>query len=227
MALRLPVPRSGDARRQQGLARHDQALESAERGIEGGCIRRRKGIGEAGVGGGQDHGAILVGGCDSVGEGEVDGKIICAHTKSMTTICNATATSSAPPDAFFARWADMDTWPQWNSDTEWARLDGPFAQGSTGVIKPRGGPKVKFVIETLVPDREFTDRSSLPGAHLVIRHRVAPAADGTCRIDVTVSLGGPLARLWRPVLAKGVGTSTPAGLDRLVEVVERDIATAR
>ena len=145
----------------------------------------------------------------------------------MLLLGSATATSTAPPSAFFDRWADMATWPEWDTAVAWARLDGPFAVGTTGTLKPTGGPKVRFVIQTLVPGEEFTDRSSLPGAHLVIRHRVAPAADGTCRIDVTVSLGGPLARLWRPVLAKGVGTSTPAGLDRLVEVVERDIATAR
>ena len=53
----------------------------------------------------------------------------------------------------------MASWPEWNADTEWVRLDGPFAAGSTGVLKPGGGPRVKFVIQTLVPDREFVDVS--------------------------------------------------------------------
>ncbi|MDX6436655.1 MAG: hypothetical protein QOK34_1489, partial [Gaiellaceae bacterium] len=52
----------------------------------------------------------------------------------MIKIAEAKATSSAPPAAFFARWADMATWPEWNTDTEWVRLDGPFAAGSTGVL---------------------------------------------------------------------------------------------
>ena len=144
----------------------------------------------------------------------------------MIVLSSATATSTAPPSAFFDRWADMASWPEWDTAVAWARLDGPFAEGTTGTLKPTGGPKVRFVIETLVPGHEFTDRSTLPGAHLIIRHQVAPAAERTCRLDVTVSLGGPLARLWRPILAKGVGTSTPAALHRLVEAVERDAATA-
>ena len=91
----------------------------------------------------------------------------------MTTLCTASATSSAPPDAFFARWADMDTWPEWDEAVAWARLDGPFAAGSTGALKPKGGPKVSFVIETLVDGEEFTDVSSMPGAKLRIRHLVS------------------------------------------------------
>ena len=44
----------------------------------------------------------------------------------MTIIATARATSTAHPSAFFARWADTATWPEWNTDTEWVRLDGPF-----------------------------------------------------------------------------------------------------
>lgn len=71
----------------------------------------------------------------------------------MTEIATGQITSSAPPSAFFARWADMATWPEWNLDTEWVRVDGPFAQGATGTLKPKGGPKVAFVVEALVDGR--------------------------------------------------------------------------
>jgi hypothetical protein len=56
----------------------------------------------------------------------------------MTTIATAHVSTSAAPAAIFARWADTDTWPQWNSDTEWVRLDGPFVEGATGTLKPKG-----------------------------------------------------------------------------------------
>jgi hypothetical protein len=45
----------------------------------------------------------------------------------MIKIATAHVMSSAPASAFFERWADMTTWPEWNADTEWVRLDGPFA----------------------------------------------------------------------------------------------------
>jgi hypothetical protein len=138
----------------------------------------------------------------------------------MIAIAEARACSIAPPSAFFARWADVATWPEWNTDTEWVRLDGPFATGSTGVLKPKGGPKVKFVIESLVADREFVDVSLLAGARLTFRHLVETSpADGT-RVQVAVTLTGPLGWFWNLVLGNGLRASLPADLDRLVAAAE-------
>jgi Polyketide cyclase / dehydrase and lipid transport len=140
-------------------------------------------------------------------------------------IATARADSTAPPSAFFARWADMATWPQWNTDTEWVRLDGPFAAGSTGQLKPKGGPKVTFVIETLVPDREFVDVSRLLGARLTFAHEVSEAA-GRTQVDVTVAMTGPLGWLWTRILGKGLRGQLQGDLDRLVEVAENDVRSS-
>jgi hypothetical protein len=144
----------------------------------------------------------------------------------MITLVSAHVTSSAPPSAFFERWAAMDTWPEWDEAVRWVRRDGPFAEGTTGTLKPRRGPTVSFVIETVRPDREFTDRSAMPGASLTIRHLVAVGDSGRTEVEVEVSLDGPLARVWKLLVGRGIATSTPAGLRRLVEVAEADTATA-
>ena len=139
----------------------------------------------------------------------------------MTTIATAQVRSTAAPAEFFARWADMASWPEWNTDTEWVRLDGPFATGSTGRLKPKGGPRVKFVLTSVVPDREFVDTSLLVGARLVFRHTVTAREDGgDTRVDVDVSLSGPLARVWNALLGKGFRTSTQPDLDRLAAAAE-------
>ena len=138
----------------------------------------------------------------------------------MITVAEAHASSSAPPSAFFARWADMTTWPEWNTDTEWVRLDGPFTAGSTGVLKPKGGPKVKFVIATLVADREFTDVSLLAGARLKFRHLIEPLPDGGSTVRVTVTLAGPLGWFWNLVLGKGLKASLGPDLGRLAIAAE-------
>ena len=143
----------------------------------------------------------------------------------MTTLCTASAVSTAPPGAFFERWADMDSWPEWDEAIAWTRLDGPFAAGSTGTLKPKGGPKVSFVIETLEPDSEFTDVSSMPGAKLRIRHLVAVQDDDRTRVDIAVSIDGPLGWLWGRILGKGIAASTPDGLRHLVAMAEADAAS--
>ena len=137
----------------------------------------------------------------------------------MTTLATAHATSTAEPAAFFARWADMATWPQWNLDTEWVRLDGPFVAGATGTLKPKGGPTVSFVIERLVEGREFVDTSRLLGARLTFDHQVSRTPGGTA-VTVTVSMSGPLARVWTLILGRDIAATLQGDLDRLVEVAE-------
>ena len=142
----------------------------------------------------------------------------------MTTLATASATSPAHPDAFFARWADMATWPEWNADTEWVRLDGPFVTGATGVLKPKGGPKVTFVVQSLT-DHEFIDVSSLVGAKLTFAHHVSQSPAGT-RVDVEVSLTGPLAKVWNLIMGKGLKASLQRDLDALVAAAEAKGTTA-
>jgi hypothetical protein len=133
----------------------------------------------------------------------------------MTTIASAQITTDVPGQAFFERWADMATWPAWNTDTEWVRLDGPFRTGATGVLKPKGGPATRFVVASLVPGREFTDVSLLIGARLTFQHRVHVEPDGRTTVAVRVTIAGPLAFLWRALLGKGIAGGLGDDLARL------------
>ncbi len=143
----------------------------------------------------------------------------------MTTLQHASSTSTAPTSAFFARWADMATWPEWNADTEWVRLDGPFVQGATGRLKPKGGPKVKFEVTSL-NDSEFVDVSHLLGAKLTFAHHIEAKPDGSA-VAVEVSLEGPLAPVWNLILGKGIKATLQRDLDALVATAERDTAGDR
>jgi hypothetical protein len=142
----------------------------------------------------------------------------------MTLLAHATVTSTAPASAFFDRWADVATWPQWNGDTEWVTLDVPFAQGATGVLKPKGGPKVKFVIEKLTDD-EFVDVSKLVGARLTFHHAISSTEQG-CNVDVSITMSGPLAFLWRRILGKGLAASVQPDLVALAKVAEQAATVA-
>lgn len=137
----------------------------------------------------------------------------------MIELARAQAHSTADPDAFFARWTDHDTWADWDPDLEWVRVNGPVRTGTRGVIKPKGGPRTRFVVSTCVPGREYTDTSTLPGARLVFRHTATPVHGGT-DLDVQVTLAGPLAWVWAWIMGSGFRKSVPAGLERLVTVVE-------
>ncbi|UJV43568.1 SRPBCC family protein [Streptomyces sp. AMCC400023] len=141
----------------------------------------------------------------------------------MITIGTAQTASTAAPSAFFARWADMATWPEWNADTEWVRLDGPFEAGSTGVLKPKGGPRTKFVIAELTDDR-FVDVSRLAGARMTFSHFVEETQGGGTKVQVTVTLSGPLSHLWNLILGNGIKATLQQDLDSLKAVAEASSA---
>ncbi|MGL5825246.1 MAG: SRPBCC family protein [Nocardioides sp.] len=127
--------------------------------------------------------------------------------------------STAPAAAFFARWIDHDSWPHWSPGTRWVRLDGPAALGTTGRLKPTGGPAVRFTITAFTPNREYTDTSRLPGATLVFEH-VAEEGDHGTRLSVRVTMAGLLAPGWARIMGGGFRESAQADLDRLVALVE-------
>ena len=143
------------------------------------------------------------------------------HTRWMIELGTGTAHSSAGPQAFFDRWIEHDSWPEWDPDIRWVRVDGPVRQGTRGVLKPRGGPRVKFVISACVPNREYTDTSTLPGARLIFQHTVE-ATDNGSLLNARVTMTGPLRRFWGAVMGKNFRTSVQANLDRLVRIVERE-----
>lgn len=137
----------------------------------------------------------------------------------MHSLASATRTSSAPPSAFYSRWIDHDSWSEWSPDTEWVRLDGAVRQGARGILKPKGGPRVSFVVAEVETDRVYTDVTRMPGTRLTFRHTVEPVGSGS-RVTAEVTLEGPLSWLWARTAFSGFATSVPEDLDRLVALVE-------
>lgn len=98
------------------------------------------------------------------------------------------------------------------------RLDGEFAQGATGRLKPKGGPAVSFVVEKLT-DREFVDVSALFGARLTFSHVLERTGELTA-FDVDITISGPLARLWARILGKDLAAAAQPDVDNLITTIE-------
>lgn len=128
----------------------------------------------------------------------------------------------ATPARVFALWSDAAGWPDWDPDLEGASLDGPFAPGSRGALKPRGGPRTRIELVEVLPDRAFTAASRLPLCRMVFDHAIEPLgapADG-CRVTHSVRFEGPLAGVFRRLIGPAVRRGLPgtmAGLKRAAE----------
>lgn len=128
------------------------------------------------------------------------------------------STTTAPAQRVFARLADCERHPDWSHDLEWVRLDGPLREGASGVLKPKGGPKSRFVVSTLVPGSVFADTTYLPGARVTFHHEVH-AEDGSSRLLVRVSLAGALAWFWKRTAFRDAQASVEQDAGHLLELL--------
>ncbi len=112
-------------------------------------------------------------------------------------------------------WTDVNQWHHWQPDIDRAHIDGAFAVGNTFMLKPKGGPKVNIEIVEVQPNRRFTDLTRFPGARMFGDHEFVQRG-GELEICTTMRIEGPLAFVWRKIVAEGVARSIPAQTDQLI-----------
>jgi Polyketide cyclase / dehydrase and lipid transport len=114
----------------------------------------------------------------------------------MYTI-TAAASITADLDTVWATVIDVEAWPAWDPHEEQARLDGPFAAGTTGWSKPHGAPAATWTITEVVPGRRWGSACGLPGGRITGMNTFEAAGAGQVRCTKSFSVTGPLVPLFR------------------------------
>jgi hypothetical protein len=113
-------------------------------------------------------------------------------------------------------WTDIDQWHLWQSDIEYAKLKGAFAAGTTFTLEPKRGPAVEIEIINVEPGRQFTDLTRFPGARMYGSHEfIRQGAE--LEIRTTMSIEGPLAWVWRKLVAEGIANGMSEQTEALIE----------
>lgn len=118
-----------------------------------------------------------------------------------------TTTTALRPEQLYRAVADINRWPQWDSELEAASHDGRLEAGSPFMLKPKGGPKVSMTIERAEEPSCFVDISHLPLAKMRTSHRFTAEPGGT-RVDIGIEIWGPLAFLWDWIVARKMAAGT-------------------
>lgn len=119
-------------------------------------------------------------------------------------------------DQVWKVWTDLNQWHTWQSDIEYAKLEGEFKVGNTFFLKPKGSPKVKIEIIKVESNRQFTDLTRFPGARMYGSHEFLVHGD-ELEIKTTMSIEGPLSFLWRKIVAEDVANGMMEQTDNLIE----------
>lgn len=99
--------------------------------------------------------------------------------------------TTASPEQVWLVWSDTSTWPAWNPDINWVKLEGPFADGTSGTMETKSGGKHNISLSGVQANREFTLTSDLPmpATKLHFRCAIEPTAAGS-RISQGVTVKG-------------------------------------
>jgi hypothetical protein len=138
----------------------------------------------------------------------------------------ASAVTPAAPDGVWALYEQVGTWKDWDHEVEWSRLDGPFEVGSTGALKPKGGPSSRFRLTEVQRGRRFADITRLPLATLAFEHTLTPVEGGGTRIHHSVTIRGPLTFLFSRVIGKKLAAGLPTAVEALAQAARSRAVSA-
>lgn len=125
---------------------------------------------------------------------------------------------SIEPSKIWKIWSDIPNRPAWDDDIEWANTDGPFENGTTIAMKPKGWPKTVYMkIIECIPNQSFTDNTKFLLAELYGTHHMEKTDKGL-KLTTTIKVVGPLSWVWRKIVAEEIVATLPHQTDMLIKL---------
>jgi uncharacterized protein YndB with AHSA1/START domain len=135
--------------------------------------------------------------------------------------CEYTTETKASSKAVWRLWTDVSNWKRWDSEVLWSRLEGPFAVGTRGVLKPKHGPQAKFVLSEVQEELRFVDQTKVAGTTLTFIHELQPTPNGT-KMTHRVEITGLLAPVLGATLGRQLKAGLPSAVQNLAQLAEND-----
>ncbi|WP_163654563.1 SRPBCC family protein [Listeria sp. PSOL-1] len=80
----------------------------------------------------------------------------------------------------WALYEDVNKWFAWEDDLETISLEGAFTQGTQGTMKLVGQPSISFKLVSVTPNKEFTDKTTIPDmGDLYFTHELSKSGNQT------------------------------------------------
>ncbi|MFE5283341.1 SRPBCC family protein [Nocardia sp. NPDC056611] len=124
-------------------------------------------------------------------------------------------------DRIWAVATDVDRWSEWDPHEEKSRIDGEFAAGTTGWVKPKGAPAGPFTIVAVEPGQSWTSEAGIPFGKLRGHRTYVPLGDGRVRVAEHVEVHGPMGPLFKLVWEKGMRADMPLTFAALEQEARR------
>ena len=130
-----------------------------------------------------------------------------------------TVETTAPPEKIWAAWTDVKRWPEWDTELASASLEGSFALGAKGKLKPKRGAASDFTIWELMPGESYAFTTRLPLCALKVRRHLT-RKDGGAYFTHEVSFVGPLSTVFANLLGRRYREALPVIMENLRNIAE-------
>jgi Polyketide cyclase / dehydrase and lipid transport len=99
--------------------------------------------------------------------------------------------TNVTPQAIWALYEDVTTWPSWDPQAERITRDGPFQAGTTGTMTFIGQEPLAYRLAKVEPLREFVDETPVGSLVVRVSHILDPLRNGGSRITYSAEIDGP------------------------------------
>ncbi|HEV7665555.1 MAG TPA: SRPBCC family protein [Chloroflexota bacterium] len=113
----------------------------------------------------------------------------------------------AAPETVWRLWSDTSTWHDWNPNVERMEVNGPFINGTTGVMHTPAGQHHQIELTNIQPGHSFDLQTTvIPLTHFTFHCEVVPHAGGST-ISQAVTVSGPLGFIFGPMAGDRIAAS--------------------
>lgn len=134
-------------------------------------------------------------------------------------IIKHTIISTASPAAIWQVWQDVANWNTWDHGIEFSTINGPFETGTTGTLKPKGGPLVHTTLTHVEPMKAFADESKLPFARIIVSHFLQER-DGNTEVTHQIEMKGFLTFLFAYLIGRTMKKNLPQEMEAMIKKAE-------
>ena len=134
-------------------------------------------------------------------------------------IVKYTLETKASPKDIWSIWQDVKNWNTWDHGIEYSAINGPFQEGTTGILKPKGGPLVHTRLTCVEPFKRFVDESKLFLAKIIVSHFLTESG-GKTLVTHQIEMTGPLAFLFAYLIGRTMKKNLPQEMAAMIKKAE-------
>ncbi|WP_419699257.1 SRPBCC family protein [Mucilaginibacter sp. NFX135] len=127
----------------------------------------------------------------------------------------STVTTEVTKEQLWKLFADVNNWHNWDTNIEFAKIDGQFEAGNSFILRPKGGPNVKIQLLETIKDNKYIDVTNFPLAKMYDEHLFEDTPEGV-KITNTIWVTGLLSFVWVKLVAQKIVDDTPADMQKQI-----------